>query len=82
MGYEADNEGCFPNFRRALADVSSHGHGGLILYMTDALQEYLLMENTLKLLPEFMRLTEEEKLPFRVCSRPLKDGERSSRRTT
>ena len=36
----------------------------MILHKADALQDYLSMENTLKQLPDFMRLTEEEKARF------------------
>ena len=36
----------------------------MILFMTDMLQDYLSMEGTLKKLPEFMRLTDEEKAKF------------------
>jgi hypothetical protein len=47
-----------------LQEVAAHAHGGLILFMTDALQDYLQMEATLKKLPEHMRLSEEEKYRF------------------
>ena len=60
MGYEGDSTGNYPNFRKTLREVSDYGHAGLILYMTDALQDYLSMQNTLKQLPDFMRLTEED----------------------
>ena len=48
MGYEADSAGNCPNFGRVLKDVSDYGHAGMILFMTDALQDYMSMEGTLK----------------------------------
>ena len=44
--------------------MSEYGHAGMILFMTDALQDYLSMEGTLKQLPDFMRLTDQEKARF------------------
>ena len=64
MGYENVGDDAYPNFRRNLKEVATYAHSGLILFMTDALQEYLHMEKTLKELPEYMRLTEEEKARF------------------
>ena len=64
MGYEYGDDDAYPNFRRILKEASTHGHGGLVLFLTDALQDYLKMENTLKQLPEYMRLSEEEKARF------------------
>ena len=34
------------------------------MYMTDALQDYLIMEQTLKQLPDFLRLSAEKKAWF------------------
>ena len=64
MGYEGVDDDAYPNFKKILTEVSSHAHGGTILFMTEALQEYLHMEKNLKELPEHMRMTAEEKLKF------------------
>ena len=47
-----------------MKDVTGYYNNGLILYLRDALQEYLQMEKHLNKLPEFNRLTEEEKSMF------------------
>ena len=47
MWYEADSLGNYPNFRKTLKEVADHGHAGMILYMADALQDYLSMEQSL-----------------------------------
>ena len=68
MGYEGTDDQSYPNFRRARSQ-SAHAHGGMILYITDALQEYLQMEKTLKKLPEFMRMKDLEKVKSMVYLR-------------
>ena len=45
---------------------AAHAHSGIIHYLTANLQEYLKMEQTLKTLPEFSRLTEEDNEIFKV----------------
>ena len=64
MEYESGGDGSNPIFRSMLQEVAAHAHGGLILFMTDALRDYLQMEATLKKLPEHIRLSEEEKCRF------------------
>ena len=45
-------------------EVADFGHGGLILFMIDSLQDYLKIEGTLKKLPEYRRLMDDEKACF------------------
>ena len=55
-----------------MCDVAAHSHGGLILHVTEALQEFLKMEQTLKLFPEYIKLTDEEKARLEgFCSNHL-----------
>ena len=69
MGYEGGDDGVYPNLRKTLNDVAAHARGGVILFMTDALQKYLHMKNNLKKLPEYSRMTGEEKLNLTLCLR-------------
>ena len=72
MGFEAGDNDAFPNFQRIFKEVGTHGHGGLMLFMTDALQEYLQMKKLLKQLPKHMRLTEQEKAWFEGMLKAIK----------
>ena len=72
MGYEGDKTTNYPNFRKTLHQVAEHAHAGLILYMTDALQDYLCMEQSLKKLTDFMRLTDPEKSRFDAIFRGIR----------
>ena len=44
-----------------LVNAVVDGHSGLIEYLSEGLQEYLFLEKSLTTLPEYNRLTEEEK---------------------
>ena len=48
MGYDDGDDNSYPNFRKAMKEVSTCANGEVILFMTDALQEYLHMEKNLK----------------------------------
>ena len=75
MGY-ADHEGVHPSFiRRTLSEVASFGHAGVVQCMNDALQEYLHMETTLKLLPEYTTMTKEKKVEIRYSVQDLQNSE-------
>ena len=60
MGYEGDK----PPITQISGKLCMKWLSMLMLYMTDALQDYLCMEQSLKKLPDFMRLTDMEKSRF------------------
>ena len=64
MGYEEDTIVIYPIFRRTFKEVSDYDHAEMVLYMTDALQDYLRMETSLKKLPDFDCLSDFEKARF------------------
>ena len=57
MGYEGDK----PPITQISGKLCMKWLSMLMLYMTDALQDYLCMEQSLKKLPDFMRFTDVEK---------------------
>ena len=52
--------------------MATFGHSGVVLFMTDALEEYLCMEKNLKELPEYSRMTVEEKVKFDTVFKAFK----------